>query len=109
MTFIGSLTELENRRASGQSPKGGVAPDFAELRLAIDMEPAVRLNELLKLQWNHPLDTSVMAVIVEITGVDSRNTILLAADHVWRESRNETPPAHATAAYCELRGKKIAD
>jgi hypothetical protein len=117
MTFIGSVAELERRRASGQSPQGGAAPDFSELVLPSELEPTVKanevrtqiLNQLLEKQWNHPLDTKVMAAIARLTGVDSRSTILLAADYVWRDNRKELPTGHSKTAYQELLVKVIVD
>lgn len=99
MTFL-PLAELERRRAEGTSPKGGVAGDFSEIRGSLSLSLQEKLDALLNLQWDHPLDASVMNAIEEIAGKHSRATILTAAEYV--RERESQPRDVATSAYRAL-------
>jgi hypothetical protein len=101
MTFL-PLAELQRRRAEGTSPKGGTAGDFSELSGSLTLAPNQKLDALLNLQWDHPMDESVMAAVRAIAGEHSRATILTAAEFVRERERGTIPRALAVSAYDSL-------
>lgn len=101
MTFV-PLCELERRRAEGISPKGGLAGDFSEISESLWLAPQQRLDALLHLQWDHPMDDSVMAAIRGVAGNHSRATILSAAEVVRDRAKSEESREVAVTAYTTL-------
>ena len=99
MTFL-PLHELERRRAEGASPKGGPAPDFSETSLSLTLSPRDKLDALLNLQWDHPMDEALMGSIQGIVGDHSRARILTAAEYV--RERGAQPRGVAVSAYNDL-------
>ena len=96
------LPFLERLRAEGKAPKGGVAGDFSEIKHSLELSPHERLDALLNLQWDHPLDSAVMTSIREIAGNHSRATILTAAECVRERNNGSQPREIAVNAYSAL-------
>jgi hypothetical protein len=101
MTFL-PLFELDRRRAEGTSPKGGPAGDFSEISGSLSLDPHQRLDALLHIQWEHPLDDSVMAAIRGVAGNHSRSTILIAAEVVRDRAKSVGSREVAVNAYTAL-------
>ena len=101
MTFL-PLFELDRRRAEGTSPKGGPAGDFSEINGSLSLDPQQRLDALLQLQWDHPLDNLVMAAIRGVAGNHSRATILTAAEVVRDRAKSAESRGVAVTAYTAL-------
>lgn len=98
MTFI-SLPALELRRAEGTSPKGGAAPDFSGITGSLQLSACQKLDALLSLQSDHPLDDFVTRAVQEIAGLHPRATLLSAAEYVHARERGVEPRLSARSAY----------
>ena len=96
------LSLLERLRAEGKAPKGGTAGDFSEIKNSLALGPREKLDALLNLQWDHPLDSAVMSSISEIAGGHSRATILSAAEFVRDRDQGSQPREVAVNAYSAL-------
>jgi len=98
MTFL-PLAELARKRAEGTFPKGGTAADFSEISDSLTLQPRQKLDALLHLQWDHPMDEAVMRSIQEISGNASRATVLTAAEFVREREKGNSPRDVAQVAY----------
>lgn len=99
------LAELERRRAEGTSPKGGTVGDFSEISGSLALAPQAKLDALLHLQWDHPMDESVMTAIRDVAGEHPRATILSAAEFVRGKAAGTEPRALAVSGYDSLVAK----